>query len=101
MLIFCIKRWLLALECSKTSLSLFCFSKLFNSSEDVANHMRVNLLENLEDIISWQSNIAPPRPISSLPQEHAVQSSLPEWLQDHLINSLSFWRSGFRVADGR
>ncbi|XP_078367102.1 uncharacterized protein LOC144651095 isoform X2 [Oculina patagonica] len=77
------------------------YSKLFNSSEDVANHMRDNLLANLKDIISWQSNILPPLPVSSPPQDHAVQSSLPDWLQDHLVNSLSFWRSGFRVADGR
>lgn len=68
---------------------------------DVASHVRDNLLANLKDIVSWQSNIAPPKPVSPPPQYHAIQSSLPEWLQDHLINSLSFWRSGFRVADGR
>ena len=26
---------------------------------------------------------------------------LPTWFQDHLVNSLSFWRSGFRVGNGR
>ena len=78
------------------------FSKLFNSSVEVANHVRDTLITNLKDVISWKSNIVPPEPIFGLAsQDHVVASSLPEWLQDHMVNSLSFWRSGFRVADGR
>jgi len=30
-----------------------------------------------------------------------IKSSMPDWLQDMLVNSLSFWRTGFWVADGR
>ncbi|PFX33506.1 hypothetical protein AWC38_SpisGene1570 [Stylophora pistillata] len=77
------------------------YSNLFNSSTDVAEHIRDNLLAILKDIISWQSNIILSTPIRTPARNHAVKSSLPDWLQDHLVNSLSFWRSGFRVADGR
>jgi non-lysosomal glucosylceramidase len=34
-------------------------------------------------------------------EEFHVDSSLPDWLQDMLVNSLSYWRTGFWVADGR
>ena len=64
----------------------------------MARHARNDILTNLKDIAAWQSNIMPPK---SLFTGSNKPFSLPDWLQDHLVNSLSFWRSGFRVADGR
>ena len=72
-------------------------SKLFKSSIEVAHHARNNILNNLLDISALHSNLLPPKPLTPA----SPHSSLPDWLQDHLLNSLSFWRSGFRVADGR
>ena len=69
-------------------------SNLFDSSLQAARHARADLVNNLEDILSFQSSIFPPK-------SPASSTSLPDWLQDHLVNSLSFWRSGFRLTDGR
>lgn len=47
------------------------------------------------------NNLGNRDPILSNDEVFRVNSSVPDWLQDMLVNSLSFWRTGFWVADGR
>ncbi|XP_068707315.1 uncharacterized protein [Montipora foliosa] len=88
------------------------YAVLFNSSQDVAKHMRNDLLPSVEDIQSWHRPIAGNQPVKRKPINKMVKdipgaskegkvNELPNWLKDLLINSISFWRSGFWTEDGR
>ncbi|XP_032237936.2 uncharacterized protein LOC5512607 isoform X1 [Nematostella vectensis] len=83
------------------------YSNIFTSSESVAEYVTRNYKQMLTTLISWRYNMMPKPFPNSMPNvtfSHdvmAVRSSLDPWLQDVMINSLSYWRSGFWVADGR
>ncbi|XP_031550637.1 uncharacterized protein LOC116288065 [Actinia tenebrosa] len=78
------------------------YGNIFKSSEEVASHARQNIKNVLSELISYRENMMPPRAPNWDPQEiFHIDSSLPDWLQDMLVNSLSYWRTGFWVADGR
>ena len=89
------------------------YSALFSSSQDVAKHMRSDMLRSIEDIQSWHRPIAGNEPLKKEPINKMVKdipgassrdgkvNELPDWLKDLLINSVSFWRSGFWTEDGR
>ena len=73
--------------------------------------MRQDMLQSVIDIQSWHKpifgiNSAKKKPINKMVKdipgtsENSVHE-LPDWLKDMLINSLSFWRSGFWTEDGR
>lgn len=74
------------------------YTNLFASSEEVAAHMRENILETVENIINWQVPFLLP---SSFPQGTQPMNTLPLWLNDMLMNSVSYWRSSFWTKDGR
>jgi len=74
------------------------YSNLFISSQAVAQHMRQNLFKTVEDIIIWQIPFQLP---NSFIQESHYVNKLPLWLNDMLMNSVSFWRSSFWTRDGR
>ena len=88
------------------------YSVLFKSSQDVAQHMRKDLVKSVIDIQSWHEPIVGSEPgkkdpindkvklIPNSPEENKV-NELPDWLKDMLVNSMSFWRSGFWTEDGR
>lgn len=88
------------------------YSALFESSQDVAKHMRNDLLESVIDIQSWHQPIVGTDPVKRKPINEMVKdipgaskestvNELPDWLKDLLVNSMSFWRSGFWTEDGR
>lgn len=88
------------------------YSALFKSSQDVANHMRKDLLQSVMDIRSWHEPIVGSTPVRKEPINDKVKhipkgpdenrvNELPDWLKDLLVNSMSFWRSGFWAEDGR
>lgn len=88
------------------------YSTLFKSSQDVAQHMRKDLLQSVIDILSWQRPIVGSEPRKKRPINEMVKdipgaskegkvNELPDWLKDLLVNSMSFWRSGFWTEDGR
>ena len=88
------------------------YSVLFKSSEDVAQHMRKDLEQSVIDIQSWHGPIIGTEPIKKEPindkarrfpeiPEGDVIKKLPDWLKDLLVNSMSFWRSGFWTEDGK
>lgn len=74
------------------------YSNLFISSQAVAQHMRQNLFKTVEDIIIWQLPFQLP---NSFTQESLHVNKLPLWLNDLLMNSVSYWRSSFWTRDGR
>lgn len=87
------------------------YSLLFKSSQDVAKHMHQDMLQSVIDIQSWHKPIFGTKPakkkainkmVKDIPgtSENSVHE-LPDWLKDMLVNSLSFWRSGFWTEDGR
>lgn len=88
------------------------YSALFKSSQDVAQHMRKDLIKSVMDIQSWNEPIVGSEPVKkdpindkvkhipNSPEENKV-NQLPDWLKDLLVNSMSFWRSGFWTEDGR
>jgi non-lysosomal glucosylceramidase len=75
------------------------YSNMFKSSQSVALHMRKNLLKSVSDIATWQEPfmLTTASPSESKSRVHR----LPAWLNDVLINSVSFWRSAFWTKDGR
>ncbi|KAK3739472.1 hypothetical protein QZH41_020504 [Actinostola sp. cb2023] len=75
------------------------YRNIFKSSDDVAFHTKQNLPKILDELLSWRENMTPSN--ASAQEVFHVDSSLPDWLQDMLVNSLSYWRTGFWVADGR
>ena len=66
----------------------------FKNSEEPASFLLRNLSPTLQSISSWQASMI----IDS--KSKSVQT-LPLWLQDVLVNWLSFWRSGLYLRDGR
>ena len=70
------------------------YSNLFNSSEEVALYLSRYLSSNLQAISAWHSSMI-------LDDDSATVQTLPVWLQDILVNGLSFWRSGLYLHDGR
>ena len=74
--------------------------------------MRKELLQSVIDIQSWHQPIVGSRPVKKKPindmvknipgaSEENIVNELPDWLKDLLVNSVSFWRSGFWTEDGR
>ena len=88
------------------------YSTMFKSSQDVAKRMRNDLVQSVIDIQSWHESIVGSEPVKkppindkvkhipNSPEENKV-NQLPDWLKDLLVNSMSFWRSGFWAEDGR
>ena len=70
------------------------YSNLFESSEDAALFLLDNLSPALKAISAWHSSMI-------LNSEDDSVQTLPVWLQDVLVNGLSFWRSGLYLRDGR
>jgi len=70
------------------------YSNIFNSSKEVALHMSRDLASTLEVISSWHSSMILNDTTDSV-------QTLPVWLQDVLVNGLSFWRTGLYLRDGR
>lgn len=70
------------------------------------NHSNQSALSNQSDLSSYDNHRKQDDYINrddSLSNHDVfrVKSSVPDWLQDMLVNSLSYWRTGFWVADGR
>jgi len=74
--------------------------------------MRKDLLQSVIDIQSWHQPIVGSGPVKKKPindmvknipgaSEENTVNELPNWLKDLLVNSVSFWRSGFWTEDGR
>lgn len=74
------------------------YSNLFSSSQAVALHMHKNLIQTVGYIINWQVPFLLPN--SFIQEPHHV-NKLPLWLNDLLMNSVSYWRSSFWTKDGR
>lgn len=70
------------------------YSNIFKSSEEAALLVSSDLASTLQSISYWHSSMM----IDTT--KESVQT-LPEWLQDVLVNGLSFWRSGLYLRDGR
>ena len=70
------------------------YSKLFHSSEETASYLSSDLPSNLQAISAWHSSMI-------IDGDSASVHTLPVWLQDILVNGLSFWRSGLHLRDGR
>jgi len=70
------------------------YSNLFEHSEEPASFLLRSLSPTLQAISAWHSSMI----IDS--NSKSVQT-LPVWLQDVLVNGLSFWRSGLYLRDGR
>ncbi|XP_068694647.1 uncharacterized protein [Montipora foliosa] len=70
------------------------YGNLFQSSEEVSLYFSSELPSTLESITAWHASMI----VSS--SSSSVQT-LPVWLQDVLVNGLSFWRSGMYFRDGR
>ena len=70
------------------------YSNLFKSSEDAALYLSRDLSSILQSISAWHASMIVDT------KSHSVQT-LPVWLQDVLVNGLSFWRSGLCLRDGR
>lgn len=73
--------------------------------------MRQDMLQSVMDVQSWHKPIFGTKPAKKKPINKMVKDipgtsensvhELPDWLKDMLVNSLSFWRSGFWTEDGR
>ncbi|EDO38473.1 predicted protein [Nematostella vectensis] len=79
------------------------YNNFLKSSRGAASIMRKDLLLSINNIRDWQS---PVLSVRTPPMKDGATSSkkvnrLPEWLQDMLLNSASFWRSAFWTEDGR
>ena len=70
------------------------YSNLFQSSEEAALYLSSDLPAILQSISSWHASML-------LDTTSASVQTLPVWLQDVLVNGLSFWRSGLYLKDGR
>ena len=69
-------------------------NNLFKHGEEPASFLLRNLSSTLQTISAWHASMI----IDSNGQ--SVQT-LPVWLQDVLVNGLSFWRSSLHLRDGR
>jgi non-lysosomal glucosylceramidase len=64
------------------------YTRLYKSADDVAEKTLSRLPETWKEIGAWQQAI--------------FSSSLPEWLQDSLVNSVAtLYKTGMRFSDGR
>ena len=70
------------------------YSNLFKSSEDAALYLSSDLSASLQAISAWHASMI-------VDTKSASVQTLPVWLQDVLVNGLSFWRSGLYLRDGR
>lgn len=70
------------------------YSNIFKSSEEAALLVSSDLASTLQSISYWHSSMM-------IDTTNESVQTLPEWLQDVLVNSLSFWRSGLYLHDGR
>ena len=70
------------------------YSNLFKSSEDAALYLSRDLSSILQSISAWHASMMVDTKSDSV-------QTLPVWLQDVLVNGLSFWRSGLYLRDGR
>ena len=70
------------------------YSNLFKSSEDAALYLTRDLTSAVQSISAWHASML----FDS--KSDSVQT-IPVWLQDVLVNGLSFWRSGLYLRDGR
>lgn len=94
------------------------YNNLFKSSTDVAKHSELDMNGIILDVVNWQSSIIPPIPKSNEKENKQAKkkskakhltcnatiggiNTLPECLQDILLNSLSSLRSGMWMENGR
>ncbi|XP_020625895.1 uncharacterized protein LOC110063277 isoform X1 [Orbicella faveolata] len=70
------------------------YSNIFKSSQEAALHMSRDLASTVQVISSWHSSMILNNTTDSV-------QTLPKWLQDVLVNGLSFWRTGLYLRDGR
>lgn len=70
------------------------YSNIFKSSQEAALHMSSDLASTVQAISSWHSSMI-------LDNSTDPAQTLPVWLQDVLVNGLSFWRTGLYLRDGR
>ena len=70
------------------------YANLFKSSEEASLKSLSNLPSNLQGISAWHASML-------VDSDSATVQTLPVWLQDVLVNGLSFWRSGMFFRDGR
>lgn len=70
------------------------YSNIFKSSEEAALLVSSDLASTLQSISYWHSSMM-------IDTTNESVQTLPEWLQDVLVNGLSFWRSGLYLHDGR
>lgn len=70
------------------------YSNIFKSSQEAALHMLRDLASTVQAISAWHSSMI-------LNNDTDSVQTLPEWLQDVLVNGLSFWRTGLYLRDGR
>lgn len=70
------------------------YSNIFKSSQEVALHMSRDLASTVQAISAWHSSMI-------LNSSTDPVQTLPVWLQDVLVNGLSFWRTGLYLRDGR
>lgn len=76
------------------------YTNKFRSSQDVALHMRNNLVQSVRSIQAWQDPIFGSSSLEERAEVNPV-NRLPVWLQDLLVNSVSSWRASFWTEDGR
>ena len=70
------------------------YSNIFKSSQEAALYMSRDLASTVQAISSWHSSMI-------LENTADPAQTLPVWLQDVLVNGLSFWRTGLYLRDGR
>lgn len=70
------------------------YANFFKSSEEASLRSLSNLPSNLQGISAWHASML-------VDSDSATVQTLPVWLQDVLVNGLSFWRSGMFFHDGR
>ena len=70
------------------------YSNIFKSSQEAALYMSRDLASTVQAISSWHSSMI-------LENTTDPAQTLPVWLQDVLVNGLSFWRTGLYLRDGR
>ena len=70
------------------------YSNIFKSSQEAALDMSRDLASTVQSISAWHSSMI-------LTNSTDPAQTLPVWLQDVLVNGLSFWRTGLYLRDGR
>ena len=70
------------------------YGNLFKSSEEAALYLSRDLTPAVQEISAWHASMI-------LVSKNDSVQTLPVWLQDVLVNGLSFWRSGLYLRDGR